>query len=196
MRYGRPCRVCGSRADCGSLQSDLGSAPSPARLGSPPLPYRERLDSPSPALDRTGSASRSRTTACRPPLCRGHPPSPGTGEGLRSKAQGEGAMAADARRTPDLREKRSRGRSLSEDSEAGDDTVFLRIPYTRVARRRPHPRIHPPAARRPDWRPMKAIVYRDYGSADVLHCEDVEKPAPGDHEVLVRVRAAAANPMD
>src|SRR3982750_431320 len=43
-------------ADCGSLQSDLGSAPSPARLGSPPLPYRERLDSPSPALDRTGSA--------------------------------------------------------------------------------------------------------------------------------------------
>jgi NADPH:quinone reductase-like Zn-dependent oxidoreductase len=43
---------------------------------------------------------------------------------------------------------------------------------------------------------MKAIVYRDYGSPDVLHCEDVEKPSPGDHEVLVRIRAAAANPMD
>jgi NADPH:quinone reductase-like Zn-dependent oxidoreductase len=43
---------------------------------------------------------------------------------------------------------------------------------------------------------MKAIVYRDYGSADVLRCEDVEKPAPGDHEVLIKVRAAAANPMD
>src|SRR3954464_4190470 len=42
-----------------------------------------------------------RTTACRPPFCRGHPPSPGTGEGLRSKAQGEGAKAEDARRAPD-----------------------------------------------------------------------------------------------
>src|ERR1700694_2813214 len=43
---------------------------------------------------------------------------------------------------------------------------------------------------------MKAIVYRTYGSPDVLHLEDVEKPAPGDDEVLVRIRAAAANPMD
>ncbi len=43
---------------------------------------------------------------------------------------------------------------------------------------------------------MKAIVYREYGSPDVLRCEDVDKPAPADGEVLVRVRAAAANPMD
>jgi len=43
---------------------------------------------------------------------------------------------------------------------------------------------------------MKAIFYRSYGAPDVLHCEDVEKPTPGDDEVLVRVRAAAANPMD
>jgi NADPH:quinone reductase-like Zn-dependent oxidoreductase len=43
---------------------------------------------------------------------------------------------------------------------------------------------------------MKAIIYRSYGSADVLHCEDVEKPAPLDDEVLVRIRAAAANPLD
>jgi NADPH:quinone reductase-like Zn-dependent oxidoreductase len=43
---------------------------------------------------------------------------------------------------------------------------------------------------------MKAIVYRNYGSPDVLHCEDVEKPSPGDDEVLIRIRAAAANPMD
>lgn len=44
--------------------------------------------------------------------------------------------------------------------------------------------------------PMKAIVHCDYGSADVLKLEDVEKPAPGDDEILVRVRAAALNPLD
>lgn len=43
---------------------------------------------------------------------------------------------------------------------------------------------------------MKAIVYRDYGSADVLQCEDVDIPTPGDDEVLIRVRAASVNPMD
>jgi NADPH:quinone reductase-like Zn-dependent oxidoreductase len=43
---------------------------------------------------------------------------------------------------------------------------------------------------------MKAIVYHEYGSPDVLHCEDVEKPSPGDDEVLIKIRAAAANPMD
>ena len=34
--------------------------------------------------------------------------------------------------------------------------------------------------------PMKAIVYCDYGTADVLKLEDVEKPAPKDDQVLVR----------
>lgn len=43
---------------------------------------------------------------------------------------------------------------------------------------------------------MKAIVHHDYGPADVLRCEDVERPVPGDDEVLVRIRAAAANPRD
>jgi NADPH:quinone reductase-like Zn-dependent oxidoreductase len=43
---------------------------------------------------------------------------------------------------------------------------------------------------------MKAIVYHEYGSPDVLRIEDVEKPTPGDDEVLIKVRAAAANPMD
>lgn len=43
---------------------------------------------------------------------------------------------------------------------------------------------------------MKAVVYHEYGSADVLRIEDVEKPTPGDDEVLIKVRAAAANPMD
>ncbi len=43
---------------------------------------------------------------------------------------------------------------------------------------------------------MKAIVYRCYGTADVLKLEDVEKPTPGDDEILVKVRAAAVNPLD
>jgi len=43
---------------------------------------------------------------------------------------------------------------------------------------------------------MKAIVDRNYGSPDVLKCEEVEKPTPGDNEVLIEVRAAAVNPLD
>ena len=43
---------------------------------------------------------------------------------------------------------------------------------------------------------MKAIVYRRFGPPDVLECEEVEKPAPGDDEVLIRVRAASVNPFD
>ena len=43
---------------------------------------------------------------------------------------------------------------------------------------------------------MKAIVYAEYGSPDVLQFKDVEKPAPKDNEVLVKVHAASANPAD
>ncbi len=43
---------------------------------------------------------------------------------------------------------------------------------------------------------MKAIVLHNYGSPDVLKCEETEKPAPGDNEVLIRVRAASVNPLD
>ena len=43
---------------------------------------------------------------------------------------------------------------------------------------------------------MKAIVYSTYGSPDVLRCEESAKPNPGDDEVLIRVCAAAANPLD
>jgi len=43
---------------------------------------------------------------------------------------------------------------------------------------------------------MKAIVRETYGPPDVLHLEDVSVPTPGDGDVLVRVRAAAANAGD
>ncbi|HTS62592.1 MAG TPA: NAD(P)-dependent alcohol dehydrogenase [Candidatus Acidoferrales bacterium] len=43
---------------------------------------------------------------------------------------------------------------------------------------------------------MKAVVYRNFGSPDVLRCEEIDKPAPGDAEVLVKVRAASVNPLD
>ena len=40
---------------------------------------------------------------------------------------------------------------------------------------------------------MKTIVYTEYGGPDVLHLKEVEKPAPGSNEVLVRVRAVSVN---
>jgi NADPH:quinone reductase-like Zn-dependent oxidoreductase len=43
---------------------------------------------------------------------------------------------------------------------------------------------------------MQAIVYRSYGCPDVLRCEEVEKPAAADNEVLIKVRAASVNPLD
>ncbi|MET9507575.1 NADP-dependent oxidoreductase [Streptomyces flavidovirens] len=43
---------------------------------------------------------------------------------------------------------------------------------------------------------MKAITYRTYGSPDVLSYEDVPEPKLGPDSVLVRVKAAAVNPVD
>jgi NADPH:quinone reductase-like Zn-dependent oxidoreductase len=40
----------------------------------------------------------------------------------------------------------------------------------------------------------KAVRFDRYGGTDVLHVVDVERPAPGPGELLVRVRAAAINP--
>ncbi len=43
---------------------------------------------------------------------------------------------------------------------------------------------------------MKAIVYQNFGSPDILRFEDIDKPTPADNEVLIRVLAASVNPLD
>jgi NADPH:quinone reductase-like Zn-dependent oxidoreductase len=43
---------------------------------------------------------------------------------------------------------------------------------------------------------MQAIVQDKYGSAEVLHARDLEKPAIGDNEVLIRVHAASVHVGD
>ncbi len=43
--------------------------------------------------------------------------------------------------------------------------------------------------------PMKAILNCEYG-VENLQLRDIEKPAPKDDEILVRVRAASVNPVD
>jgi NADPH:quinone reductase-like Zn-dependent oxidoreductase len=44
--------------------------------------------------------------------------------------------------------------------------------------------------------PMRAVVYDRYGPAEVLRIEDVERPVPGDDEVLVKVHATTVNRTD
>lgn len=43
---------------------------------------------------------------------------------------------------------------------------------------------------------MKAVVFRCYGSPDVLKVEEVAKAAPKDDELLVKVHAVSVNPLD
>ena len=43
---------------------------------------------------------------------------------------------------------------------------------------------------------MKAIIYRCYGSPDVLEFAEITKPVPADNEVLIKVKSASANPLE
>jgi len=43
---------------------------------------------------------------------------------------------------------------------------------------------------------MQAIVQDTYGTAAVLKAREIDKPEIGDHDVLIRVRAAGVNPAD
>jgi NADPH:quinone reductase-like Zn-dependent oxidoreductase len=43
---------------------------------------------------------------------------------------------------------------------------------------------------------MKAVVFHSYGTSNVLKVEEVEKPAPKDNEVLVKVCATSVNPAE
>ena len=43
---------------------------------------------------------------------------------------------------------------------------------------------------------MKAITYSNYGTPDVLHLKEVDKPTPKDDEILIRVQAVEATKAD
>src|SRR5918993_5253476 len=57
-----------------------------------------------------------------------------------------------------------------------------------------NPAVAPPSLER--TRKMQAVVQDKYGSGESLQLRQIDRPAIGEHEVLVRVRAAGVNPAD
>jgi len=43
---------------------------------------------------------------------------------------------------------------------------------------------------------MKAFVYREYGSPDVLHLAEIEKPVPAEDEALIKIHTVSINGSD
>lgn len=44
--------------------------------------------------------------------------------------------------------------------------------------------------------PVRAFVYCDYGSPEVLRLEQIEKPVPNENQVLIKVHSASVNPYE
>ncbi len=43
---------------------------------------------------------------------------------------------------------------------------------------------------------MRALTIHEYGSSEVFKTEDIEKPKPGNYQVLVEVKSSSINPVD